>query len=63
MQSSSGLHKVVVRKSTGRFGQRARKSFTTEWPRTKSPIHMYGMIRIGLPEGPGISGVPPARSV
>ena len=29
-------------------GQRARRSFTTEWQRTKSPIHMYGTSRIGL---------------
>ena len=26
--------------SNGRSGQRARNTFTTEWQRTKSPIHM-----------------------
>src|SRR5262249_31988008 len=38
---------VVVNTSIGRDGYRSRSSFTTVWQRTKSPIHMYGTIRIG----------------
>src|SRR5262249_24286408 len=38
---------VVVNTSIGRDGYRSRSSLTTVWQRTKSPIHMYGTIRIG----------------
>ena len=34
-------------RSTGRSGKRWRSTGTTEWQRTKSPIHIYGTIRIG----------------
>src|SRR3954447_5990912 len=33
--------------SIGRHGQRSFNTLTTEWQRTKSPIHRYGTTRIG----------------
>ena len=36
--TASGAHSVLLTMSTGRSGACARKSFTTEWQRTKSPI-------------------------